>query len=50
MSVRIGIDHDSLGMRWIFRGHVDGMIPVYAPVRDDTRRKIEKTLGAFWFF
>jgi hypothetical protein len=38
MWVRIGVDHDTLGACWFFRGFVDGLVPVYVPDRPDTVR------------
>jgi hypothetical protein len=36
--VRIGVDHQTLGKQWFFRGFVDGMVPTYIPERPDAVR------------
>lgn len=36
--VRVGVDHDTLGNRWLFRGFVDGIVPTYVPDRPDAVR------------
>ena len=36
--VRIGVDHDTLGNRWFFRGFVDGLVPTYDPEHQDAVR------------
>ena len=36
--VRIGVDHQTLGNRWFFRGFVDGVVPVYDPEHADAVR------------
>jgi hypothetical protein len=36
--VRIGVHHVDLGNCWLFRGHVDGMEPIYRPETDDAVR------------
>jgi hypothetical protein len=36
--VRIGVDHDTLGKQWFFRGFVDGLVPTYLPDRPDAVR------------
>ena len=38
MWVRIGVDHDTLGQRWLFRGFVDALVPTYVPDRPDAVR------------
>jgi hypothetical protein len=38
MWVRIGVDHQTLGQRWLFRGFVDALVPTYVPDHQDAVR------------
>lgn len=38
MWIRIGVDHQTLGNVWFFRGIVDGVVPTYLPERSDAVR------------
>jgi hypothetical protein len=35
-SIRVGVLHVVLGMRWLYRGFIDAMTPTYDPVQPDT--------------
>jgi len=35
-AIRIGVDHIELGLRWLWRGFIDGLDPLYDPVETDT--------------
>ena len=44
--VRIGIDHQTLGTHWLFRGFVEGLEPTYVPdVEDAVRIECVDSLG-----
>lgn len=36
--LRVGVTHAVQGLVWLFHGYVDGLVPVYDPVRTDTVR------------
>jgi hypothetical protein len=35
-AIRMGVVHETFGVRWLFRGFVDAVIPVYDPTEPDT--------------
>lgn len=35
-AIRVGVEHVNLGTRWLFRGFIDALTPVYSPTDTDT--------------
>jgi hypothetical protein len=35
-AIRVGVEHVNLGTRWLFRGFIDALTPVYSPTDVDT--------------